>query len=46
MGVKTGVNLDYLIEAGRVAERVIGRPLPGKVHQAGSRVLRTASIRP
>jgi hydroxymethylglutaryl-CoA lyase len=46
MGVKTGVNLDWLIEAGRVAERVIGRRLPGKVHQAGPRVLRTASIRP
>jgi len=46
MGVKTGVNLDLLIEAGRVAERVIGRRLPGKVHQAGARMLRTASIRP
>ncbi|MGC4089723.1 MAG: hydroxymethylglutaryl-CoA lyase [Polyangiaceae bacterium] len=46
MGVRTGVNLDLLIEAGRVAERVIGRRLPGKVHQAGPRTLRTASIRP
>jgi hydroxymethylglutaryl-CoA lyase len=46
MGVRTGVNLDWLIEAGRVAERVIGRRLPGKVHQAGPRVVRTESIRP
>jgi hydroxymethylglutaryl-CoA lyase len=35
MGIRTGVDLDLLIEAGRVAERVVGRPLPGKVHQAG-----------
>ena len=42
LGVKTGVDLDRLIEAGRVAETVIGRPLPGKVHQAGARVLRPA----
>jgi hydroxymethylglutaryl-CoA lyase len=46
MGVRTGVNLDSLIEAGRVAERVIGHRLPGKVHQAGPRLVRTASIRP
>ncbi len=35
MGIGTGIDLDLLIEAGRVAERVVGRPLPGKVHQAG-----------
>lgn len=46
MGVRTGVNLDALIEAGRVAEKVIGRRLPGKVHQAGPRLIRTASMRP
>lgn len=40
MGVETGVDLDKLIEAGRVAETVVGRRLPGKVHQAGPRVLR------
>ncbi|HET9932589.1 MAG TPA: hydroxymethylglutaryl-CoA lyase [Polyangiaceae bacterium] len=45
MGVRTGVDLDLLIEAGRVAERVIGRRLPGKVHQAGPRILRP-SMRP
>jgi hydroxymethylglutaryl-CoA lyase len=42
LGVQTGVNLERLIEAGRVAEAVVGRPLPGKVHQAGPRTLRPA----
>jgi hydroxymethylglutaryl-CoA lyase len=40
MGIDTGVDLDQLIEAGRVAEAVVGRRLPGKVHQAGPRVRR------
>lgn len=35
MGVATGVDLELLIEAGRVAENVVGRRLPGKVHLAG-----------
>lgn len=35
MGLETGVDLDKLIEAGNVAERIVGRPLPGKVHRAG-----------
>lgn len=42
MGVATGVDLNLLIEAGRVAETAIGRHLPGKVHQAGPRTLRPA----
>ncbi len=42
MGVRTGVDLDRLIEAGRVAEKIIGHPLPGKVHQAGAPRLRGA----
>ncbi len=36
MGVETGIDLDKLIEAGNVAEQVLGRPLPGKVHRAGA----------
>jgi hydroxymethylglutaryl-CoA lyase len=40
MGIETGIDLDKLVEAGRVAEAVVGRPLPGKVHQAGVRALR------
>jgi hydroxymethylglutaryl-CoA lyase len=40
MGVKTGVDLDRLWEAGKVAESIVGRSLPGKVHQAGVRSLK------
>ena len=40
MGVKTGVDLERLWEAGKVAESVVGRQLPGKVHQAGVRSLK------
>ncbi len=40
MGVRTGVDLERLWEAGRVAESIVGRPLPGKVHQAGVRSLK------
>jgi len=35
MGFETGIDLDRLIAAGQVAEKVVGRSLPGKVHQAG-----------
>ncbi|HXN31844.1 MAG TPA: hydroxymethylglutaryl-CoA lyase, partial [Polyangiaceae bacterium] len=40
MGIETGVDLERLVEAGKVAESVVGRPLPGKVHQAGVRSLK------
>jgi hydroxymethylglutaryl-CoA lyase len=40
MGVETGIDLERLVEAGKVAESVVGRPLPGKVHQAGVRSLK------
>jgi hydroxymethylglutaryl-CoA lyase len=40
MGVKTGIDLDQLAEAGKVAESLVGHPLPGKVHQAGVRSLK------
>jgi hydroxymethylglutaryl-CoA lyase len=40
MGIQTGVDLDRLWEAGKVAESIVGRPLPGKVHQAGVRSLK------
>lgn len=35
MGIESGVDLERLIAAGAVAENVVGRRLPGKVHQAG-----------
>ena len=40
MGIGSGVDLAKLVEAGRVAESLVGRPLPGKVHQSGVRSLR------
>ena len=40
MGIESGVDLERLVEAGRAAESVVGRKLPGKVHQSGVRSLR------
>ncbi len=40
MGVRTGIDLERLVEAARAAESIVGRPLPGKVHRAGIRSLR------
>jgi hydroxymethylglutaryl-CoA lyase len=40
MGVETGIDLERLVEAGKVAESVVGRTLPGKVHLAGVRSLK------
>jgi hydroxymethylglutaryl-CoA lyase len=40
MGISTGIDLERLVEAGKVAESIVGRPLPGKVHQAGVRSLK------
>lgn len=36
MGVETGLDLDALIDAARLAERIIGRPLTGKLMHSGS----------
>jgi hydroxymethylglutaryl-CoA lyase len=40
MGVPTGIDLERLVEAGKVAEGIVGRDLPGKVHLAGVRSLK------
>ena len=40
MGIETGIDLERLVEAGKVAESVVGRILPGKVHLAGVRSLK------
>jgi hydroxymethylglutaryl-CoA lyase len=40
MGIETGIDLERLVEAGKVAESIVGRQLPGKVHQSGVRSLR------
>lgn len=36
MGLDTGINISKLVEAGELAERVIGRPLFSKILRAGS----------
>lgn len=36
MGLTTGVALERIIEAANLAERIVGRALPGKVHRAGA----------
>jgi hydroxymethylglutaryl-CoA lyase len=36
MGISTGIDLDALIDCARLAEAIVGHPLPGKVMHAGS----------
>jgi hydroxymethylglutaryl-CoA lyase len=36
MGIETGIDLDALIDCARMAEEIVGHPLPGKVMRAGS----------
>ena len=36
MGIRTGVDLDTLIEVGRMAERIVGHVLPSELLRAGS----------
>jgi hydroxymethylglutaryl-CoA lyase len=36
IGVDTGIDLDRMIEAGQLAERVVGHPLPGKLKSGGN----------
>lgn len=35
-GIETGLDLEALAEAGRLAETVVGHPLPGRVKQGGT----------
>lgn len=35
MGIETGLDLPALLEAGRLAERIVGRPLPSALLRAG-----------
>jgi hydroxymethylglutaryl-CoA lyase len=41
MGIETGVDLEALIEAARLAEKLLGRTLPSQVLRAGPRTRRT-----
>ena len=36
MGIDTGIDLDALIEVGRLAEAIVGHQLPGELIHAGS----------
>ncbi|MBL6456847.1 hydroxymethylglutaryl-CoA lyase [Belnapia sp. T6] len=36
MGIETGIDLDALIEVGRLAERIVGHQLPSELIRAGS----------
>ncbi|MBN9460932.1 MAG: hydroxymethylglutaryl-CoA lyase [Burkholderiales bacterium] len=36
MGIATGIDLEKLIECARMAEEIVGHPLPGKVVRGGS----------
>ena len=36
MGIATGIDLDKLIDCARMAEEIVGHPLPGKVMRGGS----------
>jgi hydroxymethylglutaryl-CoA lyase len=36
MGIETGIDLEKLIEAARLAEDIVGHPLPGSVKMGGS----------
>ena len=36
MGIETGIDLEKLIEAARLAEEIVGHPLPGAVMKGGS----------
>jgi hydroxymethylglutaryl-CoA lyase len=36
IGVETGIDLDAMIAAGQLAERVVGHPLPGKLKSGGN----------
>ncbi|MGH8429358.1 MAG: hydroxymethylglutaryl-CoA lyase, partial [Solimonas sp.] len=36
MGVETGLDIDHLIEVAKLAEEVVGRPLPGHVMRGGT----------
>ena len=39
MGVKTGIDLEKLVQAGQVSAAIVGHELSGKVHKAGVRSL-------
>lgn len=45
LGIETGIDIDRLIEAARLAEDIVGHPLPGSVMRGGSLRALRARIR-
>ena len=37
LGIETGIDLEAMIECARMAEAIVGHPLPGKLTRGGSR---------
>lgn len=44
LGIETGISVDALIDAAKLAERIIGHPLPGSVKTGGTLAARRARI--
>ncbi|GAA4341986.1 hydroxymethylglutaryl-CoA lyase [Pigmentiphaga soli] len=44
LGIETGVSAEAMIEAARLAERIVGHPLPGSVKTGGTLARRRAAI--
>ena len=45
LGVETGIDLDKMIEAARLAEDIVGHPLPGSIMKGGSLARLRSAIR-
>ncbi len=39
MGIKTGIDLDRLMEASRFLEKIVGHPVPSRVYRSGGRMV-------
>ncbi len=45
MGIETGIDLERLIAAARLAEEIFGRPLPGTLSRSGTLAARRAALK-
>ncbi|MGE5524029.1 MAG: hypothetical protein ACM3SS_09945, partial [Rhodospirillaceae bacterium] len=46
IGIATGIDLDRLIECARLAEDIVGHPLPGSVMKGGSLARLRSQLKP
>jgi hydroxymethylglutaryl-CoA lyase len=46
MGIETGVDLDLVLAAARLAERLLGHPMPSQLSKAGPRWARAGGSTP